>query len=245
MTFLISAKQVLSGSNKANHKLALKLLKKAIEGHFASLSDYRFVEGHLLLEKLDLVDEKKVSDRLYLHRQEADLNVSEFNLGVQVLKDDKESNLPFLDVHIVMNQLRSAFNVGSILRTTEAMRLGCLFFEGITPKVSNDKVQKTAMGCADRVSCFDLEDTSILHHPIIGLETAQNAVSIYDYKFPEKFTLVLGNEEYGLSDHWLKKSDIILSIPMYGFKNSLNVASAFAITAFEIRRQLSMGSISN
>lgn len=238
MTFLISARAVMQGSDRANHKLALKLLQKAKEGHFASLADYRFVEEKLKLEKLDLVDDKKLKDRLYLHREKGGLSLSEFNLPLKVLTEDKDSSNPFLDIHIVMNELRSAFNVGSVLRTTEAQRLGTLFFEGITPKIDNPKVQKTAMGCHDKVPCLDLTKDTLLHHPIIGLETAQGAVSIYDFTFPEKFTLVLGNEEYGLSDHWLKKSDIILTIPMFGFKNSLNVASAFAITAFEIRRQL-------
>ena len=54
---------------------------------------------------------------------------------------------------------------------------------------------------------------------------------------PESFTLILGNEEYGLSDEWLEACDHIVTIPMYGFKNSLNVASAYSIAAYEIRRQ--------
>ena len=62
-------------------------------------------------------------------------------------------------------------------------------------------------------------------------------MSIYDFTFPEKFTLILGNEEYGLSDEWLNQCDQIVTIPMWGFKNSLNVASAYAIAAYEIRKQ--------
>lgn len=237
MTFLISSTRLLKSSKRARHKVALKLLVKALEGHFASLSDYRYVEELLDLVTLDLVDSKKVADRLHLHRQQIGQTVTESHLDIEILTDDKDSSTPFLDVHIVLNQLRSAFNVGSIMRTTESMRLGTLYFEGITPKATSDKVQKTAMGCHDKVPCVDLEDISVLKGPIIGLETAKNAISIYDYKFPKTFTLILGNEEYGLSDDWLKRCDQIVTIPMWGFKNSLNVASAFAIAAYEIRKQ--------
>lgn len=237
MTFIVSQTQLEKASKKGRHKVALKLLQKAIQGHYPSLQDYRFVEKLLELKSIDLVDTKKMADRLYLHRLEAGVCLSESNLPYQILTSDAESKTPFLDVHIVLNQLRSAFNVGSILRTTEAFRLGDVYFEGITPKYDNQKVIKTAMGCHDKVKCIDLVDKTILPSPIIGLETAKNAKSIYEYKFPKTFTLILGNEEYGICDEWLKQCDEVVTIPMYGFKNSLNVASAFAITAYEIRKQ--------
>ena len=237
MTFLISTRHFEQSNGKARHKTALKLLLKAQENHLASLSDYRYVERALELNALDLVDKKKLSDRIHLHRELSGLNVSEASLFFQISHDDKPCDNPYLDIHIVLNQLRSAFNVGSILRTTEAQRLGSLYFVGITPKISNQKVQKTAMGCHDKVPCFDFTKDLTLPRPIIGLETAKEAVSIYDFTFPEKFTLILGNEEYGLSDEWLNQCDQIVTIPMWGFKNSLNVASAYAIAAYEIRKQ--------
>ena len=201
MTFIVSQRQLDQSSLKARHKVALKLLQKAMGGHFASLHDYRYVEALLELPSIDLVDEKKVKDRLYLHRQQAGLELSEAGLSIDVLKQDQDSSIPFLDVHIVLNQLRSAFNVGSILRTTEAMRLGSLYFEGITPKKDNQKVIKTAMGCHDKVPCFDLNSTTHLPRPIIGLETTKNACSIYEFKFPKTFTLILFGAFYRFS--WL------------------------------------------
>ena len=240
MTFLVSTKQLHNSSERARHKIALKLLKKALEGHYPSLSDYRYVENLLGLKAIDLVDTKKIADRLYLHRHIIGTTLQEANLPFQILTDDQDTSVPFLDIHIVLNQLRSAFNVGSILRTTEAQRLGSLYFEGITPKATCEKVQKTAMGCHDKVPCFDLHADTALPRPIIGLETAKNAVSIYEFKFPNTFTLILGNEEYGLSDEWLQACDTVVTIPMWGFKNSLNVASAYAIAAYEIRKQYSL-----
>ena len=143
MTFLVSSTRLLKSSKRARHKVALKLLLKALDGHYASLSDYRYVESLLDITVLDLVDTKKVADRLCLHKEQSGLSITETGLDVQILTDDKESSTPYLDVHIVLNQLRSAFNVGSIMRTTESMRLGTLYFEGITPKAHSDKVRKS------------------------------------------------------------------------------------------------------
>jgi tRNA G18 (ribose-2'-O)-methylase SpoU len=61
-----------------------------------------------------------------------------------------------------------------------------------------------------------------------------------DFIFPASFTLILGNEEYGISNESLKLADYIVEIPLFGAKNSLNVACAFAIAASQIRRQLSI-----
>jgi tRNA G18 (ribose-2'-O)-methylase SpoU len=238
MTFLISTKLVMQASDRGRHKVALKLLHKALKGHYAALCDYRYVEAVLELPLIDLVDPKKIADRLHLHREISGSILSESNLPFQILTEDKESSTLFLNVHIVLNQIRSAFNVGSIIRTTEAQRLGTLYFEGLTPKITSPKVQKTAMGCHDKVPCVDLIDKTYLPRPIIGLEVAKEAISIHDYIFPESFTLILGNEEYGISDEWLAQCDAIVTIPMWGFKNSLNVASAYAIAAYEIRKQV-------
>ena len=85
MTFLVSAKQLHASSDKARHKVALKLLTKAVQGHYASLQDYRYVEDLLMLQTIDMVDTKKISDRLYLHREMSGASLSETNLPFQVI----------------------------------------------------------------------------------------------------------------------------------------------------------------
>ena len=80
-------------------------------------------------------------------------------------------------------------------------------------------------------------DLSNLKKPLIALETVENAPSIYDFSFPETFSLLLGNEEYGLKEKTLRQADHIVQIPLLGSKNSLNVANAFAIVAGEISRK--------
>ena len=78
---------------------------------------------------------------------------------------------------------------------------------------------------------------SELPRPIIALETVEGATPHHEYPFPKSGTLVLGNEEYGCSQDILSVADAFISIPLYGRKNSLNVANAFSIVAETIRRR--------
>jgi tRNA G18 (ribose-2'-O)-methylase SpoU len=126
--------------------------------------------------------------------------------------------------------------VGSIIRTTEAFRLGEIHFSEKTPYIDHPKIAKSAMGCDLLVPCHQNSSLSSLKRPFIALETTDYSSSLYDYVFPPSFTLFLGNEEFGLSEKNLKEADVVLEIPLWGSKNSLNVASAFAIAAFEVRR---------
>ena len=72
---------------------------------------------------------------------------------------------------------------------------------------------------------------------VIVLETSPQSQPIYQFHFPDAFTLVIGNEEYGCSENSIQLADALVEIPMAGRKNSLNVANAYAIAASEIHRQ--------
>ncbi|VHO04238.1 tRNA (guanosine(18)-2'-O)-methyltransferase [Candidatus Rhabdochlamydia sp. T3358] len=127
--------------------------------------------------------------------------------------------------------------MGSIIRTVEAFLLGPICFAKQIPYIDNLKVQKTSMFTFDKVTCHQNRPLEQLPKPLIALETIPNAPSLFDFTFPKEFTLLLGNEEYGLSDQALSMADQAVQIPLYGFKQSLNVASAFAIVAAVISNQ--------
>ncbi|MBN2479418.1 MAG: TrmH family RNA methyltransferase [Parachlamydiales bacterium] len=181
---------------------------------------------------------KEISDKYHYHLSNAQINLKEHNL-LPTLRtiDGSRSEKPFLDIAIYLDKMRSAFNVGNIIRTAEALRIGKIFFDEKTPFIDNEKVQKTSMGSYQITKCIKDFNLADLPKPFVGLDTSDNSTSLYDFIFPESFTLFLGNEEYGISDKILKELDFLIEIPMLGFKNSINVASAFAITASEIRRQ--------
>ncbi|MBI5346107.1 MAG: TrmH family RNA methyltransferase [Chlamydiae bacterium] len=226
------------------HKKCLELLKSIYEDLLQQKESPDKVEKYLSflhwmnIEPFYPKNLKEVSDQYHFHLKMAKMNLREHNLLPTLTTQDKEAKAPFLENCIYLDNIRSAYNVGSILRTNEALRIGSIYFSEKTPFVDNEKVTKTAMGSSKHVSCYNNVAIENLTRPLIGFDTSLEAISLYDFIFPEKFTLIFGNEEYGISDPVLNKLDYILQIPMLGIKNSINVACAFSIAASEIRRQI-------
>lgn len=142
---------------------------------------------------------------------------------------------------IILDNLRSVFNVGSIFRSAECLALGELALCGITPLPSHPNMAKTSMGTCDRVAWTQFQETSqaITHYrkagySIYALETAQDAVSVFDFKPQLPMALVIGNESLGISQDVLALCDGYLALPVLGWKNSLNVGVAFAVTAYQL-----------
>ena len=169
-----------------------------------------------------------------IDKRDADLIINRF--------DKEKSEAAKLDLILVLDNLRSAFNVGAIIRTAECFGINELYFCGYTP--DNERVAKTAMGTRELVSVTHFETTQAaiekLHSSkriIYALETVENADSIYDCEFQYPAALIVGNEALGISLKILKLADRIIEIPLSGWKNSLNVGVATAITIAEIKRK--------
>lgn len=192
--------------------------------------------------KLSAFSHKDIADRYHEHAKLAFLKHKEHNLLPTVRQGDRPSAETPWDIAIYLDNIRSAHNVGSILRTVEAFSLGSVHFSETTPFTTNKQVQDTTMGAEKWVECFPNAILQDMPRPLIVMETSDSAIPLHDYIFPETFTLVVGNEEYGCSEDSLKNADVILEIPMRGHKNSLNVANAFAIAAGEITRQRTLHS---
>lgn len=198
---------------------------------------YNQIATWMNLEPLENLSKEMISNRYHFHLKSAHITKKEHHLLPSIKKGDKEQACEAYPISIYLDNLRSAHNVGSIIRTVEAFRLGTILFSEKTPFIDHDQVKKTSMGSFEWVNCHKLNNFDSLPHPIIALETSENAISLYDFIFPEVFTLIVGNEEYGCSEHTLQIADYVLEIPLRGRKNSLNVANAFAIVASEIIRQ--------
>lgn len=177
-----------------------------------------------------------LSNAYHFHLRAAKISLNEPHFLPLINRGDRNEAHPSLGYSIYLDNLRSAHNVGSILRTTEAFQIGSVHFSEQTPWITQKKVQDSSMGAYQWISCQKslLKD---LPKPLIALETAPTAQSIYDFTFPKNCTIALGNEEYGCSEETLEQADLLLHIPLRGRKNSLNVANAFAICASEIARQ--------
>jgi len=235
--FSFTKEKFLSLTDRQRQKKCAELLLECLSnpsGHERLLSHYK----ELLLwmqKKLSRDDVKTLSDQLFIHQQMAGMTQKEYDLP-EVSRFDKKEGAPFLPITIYLENLRSLHNIGSILRTCEAFRLGKVFFSG-SYSLEKEKLKKSAMGTQQLVEICHTSDASCLPRPIIALETCPKSTPYYDCNYPDSFTLALGNETYGITDTFLQKADFVIHIPLFGQKNSLNVSNAFSIVCADIVRK--------
>jgi 23S rRNA (guanosine2251-2'-O)-methyltransferase len=167
--------------------------------------------------------------------------------------DAKASTSEKLPLVFVLDNLRSAFNVGSIFRTAECFGVQKIYLAGYTPAPEQEKVASTAMGTASlveweaRPKILDLlKELKSQGHRLIAFETTSHAVPV-DEPFTEPAhgegptAFVFGNERFGLEPALLDLCNEVRKIPLRGTKNSLNVGVATAIATYEFARQYSLG----
>lgn len=185
-----------------------------------------------------------ISDRFHLHQKLSAKGLSEHNLLPKIKTGDKAGNVPWqpeIPYRAALDNLRSAFNVGSIFRVMDAVGFESVIIGGTTPGKAHHQVQKTSMGACGWVPQEIAEDlpAAIRNHrteglPVIGIETVEQSENYLRFSWPEKGIIVMGNEEYGLSRAVLQECTDFVHIPMFGRKNSINVANAFSVIAFHI-----------
>lgn len=240
---MFTKRKFLNFPVEQQHKKCAELLRVIYNGILLEqpiepfLSAYNQIQEWLVESPLHQEDLKMIGDRYHRHLNLAKISLREHNFLPSIRKGDKKEKESIWPVAIYLDKIRSAHNVGSIIRTVEAFSLGKLYFSKGTPFIDHKQVKDASMGTYELVHCFRSTELDELPKPIIAMETSCQATSIYEFIFPSSFTLVLGNEEYGCSDETLKQADFLIEIPLRGRKNSLNVANAFAVAAAEIQRQ--------
>ena len=154
----------------------------------------------------------------------------------------KSSN--YKPLYIILDHLRSAFNVGGVFRTCECFGVQHLYLVGYTPTPQDQGVLKTAMGTEAFVSWSQhdrLDEVLLLLKnqgvSVVAMETCEGSQSLEHFKASRPLALLFGNERFGLSTEALRQVDAVVKIPMCGHKNSLNVVSALSVSAFEVCRQ--------
>lgn len=159
--------------------------------------------------------------------------------------DGANKTVERVPLKLIAENLRSAFNVGALFRTSECLGVSEILLCGYTPGPDDEKTARTAMGTSSmvpwrrvdraRTACEELRKEG---YKIVALETSATAIPLYDFKFAgEPLAFVLGNERFGIEGDTLQAVDSICRIPVRGIKNSMNVGVAFGISAFEWLRQ--------
>ena len=160
------------------------------------------------------------------------------------LAPEEFAKLPRRPIHIVLDNLRSAFNVGSVFRLADAARVAEVIPCGYTAYPPHHKLEQTSLGTTDSVPWRRFDDTvSALADlkakgvQLVAVETARGASPYHRFEYNFPVALVLGNEALGVSEAALKTCDAMVEIPVFGYKNSVNVATAAGIVLYELLYQ--------
>ena len=148
---------------------------------------------------------------------------------------------------IVLDNIRSALNVGAIMRTTDAVGAKSLYLCGITAYPPHPRLKKTALASFENTNWkyFNSTEEAIEklkegNYTVYTVEIATNAKKYTDIIFPEKSAFIFGHEISGISKDIQNLSDKTIYIPMHGKSASLNVATSVGIITYEYNRQINM-----
>lgn len=144
-------------------------------------------------------------------------------------------------ISVVLENIRSLYNVGSIFRTSDGAGIEKLYICGYTACPPRKEIDKTALGSTDSVrwewrksAKEAIDELKAKGYTIVALEHTDKSVSIWKAAFRFPLCLVIGNEVDGVSQETLDACDAAIEIPMYGVKQSLNVAVAYGIGVYAI-----------
>lgn len=158
------------------------------------------------------------------------LNVKEFK---------KIEKIP---VSIILDNIRSLHNIGSVFRTADAFKIKHIYLCGITAKPPHREITKTALGATESVNWSHHESIETLintlklkHEKIIAVEQTQDSIPLNEYLFKknESVCLIVGNEVEGVSQSAINLSDSTIEVPQFGTKHSLNVSNCTSILLWD------------
>ncbi len=150
-----------------------------------------------------------------------------------------------IPIVVVLDNIRSMHNVGSVFRTADAFLLQSIYLCGFTPQPPHRDIHKTALGATETVEWKYFADaTDALKqlrdegYKIFAIEQAKGSISLQQFKFEQddKLAVIFGNEVSGVGDEVLKFCDGCIEIPQLGMKHSLNISVAAGIVLWELVR---------
>lgn len=149
-----------------------------------------------------------------------------------------------LPVAVLLDNVRSLYNVGSFFRTCDAAGVEKLYLGGITGYPPNKALTKTALGSEERLPWEHAGDAlpaidalRARQYEIAAIETSLHSVDLFDWRPAFPVCLVFGHEVDGIRQEVLERCDTHVRIPMLGLKHSLNVATAGGVAIYELLRK--------
>ena len=147
---------------------------------------------------------------------------------------------------VVMDNIRSMHNVGSVFRTADAFLISGICLCGFTPQPPHRDIHKTALGATDSVDWLYYEHTvdAVLAlkargYKVLAIEQTEGSIMLDEYAYKHIPTaFVFGNEVDGVSDEVIQVCDGVIEIPQWGMKHSLNISVAAAVVLWEFVRKV-------
>lgn len=150
-------------------------------------------------------------------------------------------------VSIVLDNIRSLNNIGSVFRTADAFLIEKIYLCGITAKPPHKDIHKTALGATDSVDWIYVSDTLALIQELkaegkvtIAIEQVEGAILLNDFDIAKDkdYVLIFGNEVKGVDQKVVEACDVVLEIPQFGTKHSLNISVSVGVVVWDFWAKL-------
>lgn len=165
---------------------------------------------------------------------------------------NRKSIVDFKEAHktrliIILDDIRSLHNIGSVFRTADAFLIEKIYLCGITAVPPNKEIHKTALGATETVAWeyqkdiqHVIENLKKERVSVFAIEQVENAISLQDFKTEKnkKYALVFGNEVYGVSQKAIELCNGTIEIPQLGTKHSLNISVSAGIVVWDLFQKM-------
>lgn len=171
------------------------------------------------------------------------LKITELN-RISAEEFKKADKLPLV---VVLDNVRSLHNIGSVFRTSDAFRVECIYLCGITAVPPHPEIHKTALGAEFTVdwkyvnnAIEAVDNLRQKGYIVYSVEQTENSIMLENIRLEQekRYAVVLGNEVKGVQQEVIDHSDGCIEIPQYGTKHSLNVSVAAGIIIWDLSKQL-------
>ena len=144
---------------------------------------------------------------------------------------------------IILDNIRSLNNIGSVFRTADSFLIQKIYLCGITATPPHRDINKTALGATDSVAWEYIENTIDLVNKlkeenvtILSIEQAEQSISLdkFEPTVNETYAVIFGNEVKGVSQEVVSASDVVIEIPQYGTKHSLNISVSAGVVVWDL-----------
>jgi len=156
----------------------------------------------------------------------------------------KTTKIPLI---VILDNIRSLNNIGSVFRTSDAFVVEKIYLCGITAQPPNKEIHKTALGATESVDWEYVKDVLTLIEKlkevsikIVSIEQTENATMLQDFRVDkdQKYAIIFGNEVKGVQQEVVSNSDYCIEIPQFGTKHSLNISVSCGVVLWDLFKKM-------